>query len=726
MSALDDLVFVLWGRFTGTTHAALTQRIISHGGLIEKDLDLATHLLCDAPGSRLQEAEAFQADGGTWVDLAWLEERLKPRRTTRRSSQDTLLPPTKSVKSTKLSLAPSSHVQAGSSSTATAAAAASSTTTPHSNVSSLRPTAPPFTPATLKTTAKKRRASVSLSPLLSFFTKGPASPQPTTAPSRKKRKTDNVLHDTGVPSTQSLGLVDLTADDVDGPLDDCIVPLDELYLGSAQDQVLIDEGGIWDAMLNQTDIASNKNKYYAIQIIKRASNTQGGFAVFSRWGRVGIRGQSQLHTCYSVEEAKDFFRRKFKEKTRIAWADRHVPLHFQAANRYVFISREYQRKSAASAPNSPEKKRGALAAAQSKLNPAVQSLLTLLFDVGRMEEEMREQGVNIQELPLGRLTKQQIRKGFLVLAEISDEIIKAKPNETDLLNLSSRFYSQIPHRAKGTARPAVIRTAACVKKKLSLLQSLEDLRVGTDLLEEKMDEATTLPVHRLDANYEKLKCKIDPLPATDIRYKMIQQYVDFTHNGVLPDWGTSHKIQVDAIFSLQSELDARFMPFSREPNRQLLWHCSRIGNFTGILSKGLRIAPKEAPSSGFRLGKGIYFTNTLQKAQQYCYASSYPSDQCMLLCEVALGESQRRLYDDYTASSLEAGKSSTWGVGVTQHDEADHVTMEDGVLVPMGKSIMAAEFGEMECSAFTWNELVVYDVARVRPRFLLKTTFLKV
>jgi poly [ADP-ribose] polymerase len=37
-------------------------------------------------------------------------------------------------------------------------------------------------------------------------------------------------------------------------------------------------------------------------------------------------------------------------------------------------------------------------------------------------------------------------------------------------------------------------------------------------------------------------------------------------------------------------------------DRRLLWHGSRSTNFGGILSQGLRIAPPEAPVSGYMFG----------------------------------------------------------------------------------------------------------------------------
>lgn len=50
------------------------------------------------------------------------------------------------------------------------------------------------------------------------------------------------------------------------------------------------------------------------------------------------------------------------------------------------------------------------------------------------------------------------------------------------------------------------------------------------------------------------------------------------------------------LFTVQREGEAkRFKPFKKLHNRKLLWHGSRVTNFAGILSQGLRIAPPEAP-----------------------------------------------------------------------------------------------------------------------------------
>jgi poly [ADP-ribose] polymerase len=52
----------------------------------------------------------------------------------------------------------------------------------------------------------------------------------------------------------------------------------------------------------------------------------------------------------------------------------------------------------------------------------------------------------------------------------------------------------------------------------------------------------------------------------------------------------------------------------------LLWHGSGIANFVGILSQGMRIAPPEAPASGYLFGKGIYLADLAEKSVGYCRA----------------------------------------------------------------------------------------------------------
>ena len=51
---------------------------------------------------------------------------------------------------------------------------------------------------------------------------------------------------------------------------------------------------------------------------------------------------------------------------------------------------------------------------------------------------------------------------------------------------------------------------------------------------------------------------------------------------------------------------------------------------------GLRIAPPEAPVTGYMFGKGVYFADMFSKSANYCCASKHTSAGVLLLCEVGL------------------------------------------------------------------------------------------
>jgi Poly(ADP-ribose) polymerase catalytic domain len=55
------------------------------------------------------------------------------------------------------------------------------------------------------------------------------------------------------------------------------------------------------------------------------------------------------------------------------------------------------------------------------------------------------------------------------------------------------------------------------------------------------------------------------------------------------------------------------------PNHMLLFHGSQIFNFLGILQQGMRIAPPEAPPTGYMFGKGVYFADMYAKSASYNY-----------------------------------------------------------------------------------------------------------
>ena len=81
------------------------------------------------------------------------------------------------------------------------------------------------------------------------------------------------------------------------------------------------------------------------------------------------------------------------------------------------------------------------------------------------------------------------------------------------------------------------------------------------------------------------------------------RYVKQTHGKT----HTSYKLEVEEIFEIKKRKE--IANYKDIGNKQLLWHGSRLTNWMGILSSGLRIAPPEAPVTGHMVytnGCGLY------------------------------------------------------------------------------------------------------------------------
>lgn len=119
-----------------------------------------------------------------------------------------------------------------------------------------------------------------------------------------------------------------------------------------------------------------------------------------------------------------------------------------------------------------------------------------------------------------------------------------------------------------------------VKEKLEMLESLSEIKVATEILSKKEDG------NQIENNYKKLNRVIEPVEKDSFTYKLINDYLQTTH-------GTTHRsydLELIDLFEMHSEMEKN--RFTNDiPNKMLLWHGSRLTNFVGILSQGLRIAP---------------------------------------------------------------------------------------------------------------------------------------
>ncbi|KAM3866166.1 poly [ADP-ribose] polymerase 2 [Diretmus argenteus] len=461
---------------------------------------------------------------------------------------------------------------------------------------------------------------------------------------------------------------------------------------------------VYDVMLNQTNLQHNNNKYYVIQLLE--DDRSKAYSVWMRWGRVGKRGQNSLAACGGdLLKAKDIFKKKFAEKTKNEWE--HRANFEKVAGKYDMVFVDYSteaKKENQTQVDTVSKKK------ISKLDVKIRSLLELICDLKAMEECVLEMKFDIRKAPLGKLTSEQIRAGYMALKRI-EQCLKKKGSSRDLLEACNQFYTRIPHDF-GVKTPPIIRTEEELKEKIALLEALSDIQIAVKMAQSSEDGDE----HPLDRQYCSLHCQLQPLDSSSHEYTVVEKYLRSTHAPTHCDY----TMTVLDIFSVDREGE-RDNFLSQMHNRTLLWHGSRLSNWVGILSQGLRVAPPEAPITGYMFGKGIYFADMSSKSANYCFTNQRNNVGLLLLSEVALGDCNELVDANYEASKLPDGKHSTKGLGQTGPDPKNAVTL-DGMTVPMGPVVKTAT-GKGGGYSLLYNEFIVYNPAQTRMRYLLRIQF---
>ncbi|XP_050082523.1 poly [ADP-ribose] polymerase [Anopheles aquasalis] len=457
---------------------------------------------------------------------------------------------------------------------------------------------------------------------------------------------------------------------------------------------------IFNCVLNKVDIQQDKNSFYKLQILE--ADNRNKFWLFRSWGRIGTTiGGTKVQDYGNAMDAIIAFTELFYEKTGNEWR-KHNTEYSKMPGMFYPVEIDYG-----------EMKMKRLTednTVPAKIPSQVQDLIRMLFDVEAMNRVLLEFELDMEKMPLGKLSQRQLQSAMKILSELSD-LITGSGSNAQFIDASNRFYSFIPHNF-GVSAPKVLDTLEQVKSKQDMLESLIEIEVAYSLLSKGESNNEKNP---LDVHYEQLKTEIEPMKRDTEEFKILQEYVRNTH-------ATTHKdyeLEIQEIFRIKRKgEDRRYKPFSNLHNRKLLWHGSRLTNFVGILTHGLKIAPPEAPVTGYMFGKGIYFADMVSKSANYCCTNPKDSTGLMLLCEVALGDMQEYTNAHYV-NKLPANKHSVKGIGRTQPDpKAAHVR-PDGVEIPLGKGVTDGKLS----SSLLYNEYIVYDVSQVNCKYLFKMNF---
>lgn len=286
------------------------------------------------------------------------------------------------------------------------------------------------------------------------------------------------------------------------------------------------------------------------------------------------------------------------------------------------------------------------------------------------------------ETPLGVLTIEQINQGEDVLQRIHQELNSERPRTERLEQLTSEYYTKIPHRigrSKVAMKQAVINHIDKYKAEMDLIGLMKDM-LQVDSVDEMPSHENVFHTNDVDLKYKALGARLTPLDPNSKEYKDLVLYFKKTESAGLGAWAHRGKrpsdipqptgplsVKIHNIFEVYNEGPRKAYDNS-VGNEHLLYHGSRLCNFVGLLSRGLlmpdAVTAMGIPRTDFGwLGAGIYFGDCFSTAAQYCTITGKGSKRTklMLIARVSLGKWGEQLKRDGKIRTPHPGCDSLHG-----------------------------------------------------------------
>mmetsp|Transcript_19383 Transcript_19383/g.41946 ORF Transcript_19383/g.41946 Transcript_19383/m.41946 type:complete len:849 (-) Transcript_19383:893-3439(-) len=473
----------------------------------------------------------------------------------------------------------------------------------------------------------------------------------------------------------------------------------------------------YDVMLNQTDISANKNKFYVAQLVCSG----GQYYLWTRWGRVGESGATQMNGPMDLQDGIKEFKSKFRAKTGNNFDDRDnfVP----QAGKYELISLAIKKEEEEEDVKPPMPAAAAARGGKVKikdepgtssgpatcsLDPTTRSFIEFIFSDELFSGAMTSMELDISRMPLGRLSEAQVKRGMDVLEEIEEEI-QGRARRAELQKLSSKFYQVVPH-SFGRRVPPVIDSLDTVQQKFDLCNVLMDIEAAQQMVTSSGQAA----VHPADAKYAELKADLTLVkPGTD-EHKRITTYMKNTMSK-----GYHGKTSVRDVWRVDRHNEsARFKAHDKLGNRKLLWHGTNAAVVAAILKSGLRIMPH----SGGRVGSGIYLASESGKSVWYVRSGIAPGGKAlgvMFLVEAALGKEASITRDDPSLKAPPKGFDCVVARGSQEPDPSqdEEITLDGKpVTVPLGVPKPVQQYSG---SSFSNSEYLLYQESQHRIRYVM-------
>jgi len=421
--------------------------------------------------------------------------------------------------------------------------------------------------------------------------------------------------------------------------------------------------------LQVTDIKTNHNKYYALELHSAVVGGVPTYRVFTHYGRTDDletnpnAGMKECRFANTQGEADGIYMGLYREKTSPRKGYKELSLASSRigsqkargtsageidAKTVQRLAEQRAARGEAPLPKAPVR----------TLDPRLDALIQYIY--AEATDALTE-AVNVRitahgiETPLGILTLGQIEKGEAILQDLYRLFQAGSSNRTKMQELSSDFYTVIPHRI-GRTRTAI--QDAVIDSMEDFQGRQETLQLMKDMLQVNGDSGSVLYDGETDARYDALQCAIGPLDPSSTPYQEIERYV-------LDHQVKTQAIKVKAIYTLRR--DAEYKVFTESMgNQRLLFHGSRIKNWVGILSRGI-LLPKIVVSLGVNrtdagwLGNGIYFGDASCTSAYYT-SPGRKKTRFMALARVALGNVKQFTKITYGLSAPPAGFDACHGV----------------------------------------------------------------
>lgn len=390
-----------------------------------------------------------------------------------------------------------------------------------------------------------------------------------------------------------------------------------------------EEHGPMDAYMTKVDLKNGiygDYLFYKIQLLH--DTVKDLYVVFTRYGRIGEDGMSQRTPFAQIDEAMKEFTSIFKSKTGNVFGEEFV----RVPKKYLQIKFNYKtvdfKDYLVPFSKLPED-----TVPKSKLHPKVRDLMSAITDSTSIAKAMNHFGIDTGLLNPSNIDKPLIQKARDYLKQIGDSIqeldkiqqdaMTKSTNEFDydligkekdnIADLSSRFYELIPHHEYRNQIAPPVTNANQLKQKVDMLNDLGNIEMASKILLGALQKAPEM--NPIDYCFSSLNMKVNPLGKDSDEFKLLKRYIYNTY----PNRKGSNT-EIKGIFDIQIKGEAESVAeHSNLKNHYLLYHGSKTFNFMGILGQGLRIAPPEAPTTGYMFGKGIYFADVFEKSLGYCY-----------------------------------------------------------------------------------------------------------